>query len=149
MTEIIIKKFNELTLDELYDILKLRNEIFIVEQNCPYQDIDDNDKEAIHFMLKKNEKLIGYIRVLPKGLTYETSAIGRVIVSITERGNSYASLLVQEGLNYITDVWKENEAMLGAQVYALNLYKSLGFKVVSSEYLEDDIPHVDMLYTHK
>ena len=149
MGKIIIKKFNELTVDELYNILKLRCDVFVVEQNCVYREIDGKDKNSLHFMLKEKEDIVAYIRILPKNMSYETVSLGRVVVASTARGKHYASEIVQAGIEYIVNVWKEKEITIGAQVYLIKFYESLGFREISDHYLEDGIPHVDMRYTTK
>lgn len=140
--EFIIKKFGELTICELYNIYKLRNEVFIVEQNCPYQDIDENDKVSVHVIMTENGKTIGYLRVLPAGASCENVAIGRVISVDRRKGNG--TLLLRKGIEKAVDYFKPDIIEVDAQCYAQGLYEKCGFVAVSDTYLEDNIPHVRM-----
>ncbi|WP_042277390.1 GNAT family N-acetyltransferase [[Clostridium] dakarense] len=142
----IIKTFNELTTDELYNILQLRNEVFIVEQECPYQDIDDKDRESYHLFLKKDNEVIAYSRILKKGVSYEQASIGRVIVKKDYRGGSIARDMLLKGISFIENNLNEKEIKIQAQAYLDKFYSSLGFEKTSDVYLEDNIPHMDMLY---
>lgn len=139
-----IKAFNDLSLRELYDILKLRNAVFIVEQNCPYQDIDDKDEDAQHMIIYERQELIGYLRIL----TIPYPAIGRVIVHPSHRKRRLAETMMKEAMEYLTRKLKKGSIKLQAQTYLLGFYEKLGFKPVSEEYLEDGIPHVDMVYSN-
>ncbi len=144
---ITIKKFNELTTLELYKILKIRSEVFVVEQECIYNDIDEKDLKSIHMWIENEGEIAAYIRVVEKGLSYPEPSIGRVLVASNERGKGYAKKIVKEGIRYITEVWKEDKIIIGAQVYLNKFYTELGFKQTSEEYDEDGIPHMDMQYT--
>ncbi|MGK7389090.1 MAG: GNAT family N-acetyltransferase [Candidatus Cyclobacteriaceae bacterium M2_1C_046] len=144
----LLKPFNELTLQQLYDILKLRNEVFIVEQNCPYQDIDNKDQQSLHLMHYEGEKLMAYLRII----RYPSDAIGRVIVHQDKRGKGLARKIMLEAMKFFKQesVTNDNPKVikLQAQTYLLDFYKSLGFVPVSEVYLEDNIPHVDMEYKY-
>lgn len=141
-----IKTFDELTNKELYSILRLRSEIFVVEQNCIYQDMDNKDLKAYHLMAVDKGELVAYLRILNKGVSYKETSIGRVVVKKEYRRRKLGLEIINRAIDYIKDIMKENEIRISAQVYAKNLYKKAGFKEVSEEYLEDDIPHVEMLY---
>ena len=143
--EIIIKKFKELTVEELYEILKLRSIVFVVEQNCVYQDIDDIDKDSYHiFMKEKNSPEIKvYIRVFEKD--NDTAQIGRVVTAMDSRRKGHASNLIKKGIEIAKNEMKKNKIYLEGQVYASKLYEKLGFKIISDEFLEDGIPHYKML----
>ena len=145
--ETIIKKFKELTIDELYEILKLRSEVFVVEQNCIYQDIDDIDKRSYHLFMKEKDKpeVKVYIRVFEKDK--ETAQIGRVVTAKNERRKGYASELIKKGIDISKNEMKKTKVYLEGQVYAAKLYEKLGFKIISDEFLEDGIPHYKMLKT--
>ena len=143
--DIIIKKYNELTLDELYDILKLRSEVFVVEQNCVYQDIDDLDKISYHIFMRKNNEIKVYLRIFEKDK--ETAQIGRVVTKEDERRKGYAFILMKKGIELIKNEMKKNKIYLEGQVYCHQLYLKLGFKIISDEFLEDGIPHYKMLMT--
>ena len=142
--EIVVKKFEELSLDELYEILKIRAEVFVVEQNCVYQDLDGVDQEAYHVYLKENGRIVAYLRVMDKGKRLDEVSIGRVIS--LKRRCGVGSLLMREGLCVAKEKFGAKVIKVGAQVYAVPFYERAGFKVISDEYDEDGIPHVYMLY---
>ena len=144
-----IKKFNELSTEEIYEILKVRNQVFIVEQNCPYEDCDDKDKNAYHLFLSDEGKIVAYIRILHKGVSYDEVSIGRVLVNWEYRGKNFGRELMVKGIDFIESKLKENSIRISGQEYLREFYKSLGFKEVSEVYLEDDIPHIEMLYKSK
>lgn len=141
----IIKTFNDLTNEELYKIMKARVDVFVVEQTCPYPEIDNYDQEAIHYFLSDGEEIMGYVRILPSGSRYSEASIGRVLVTKASRGNGYARDIMEKAIQYIRDEWKETKIKLQAQVYLEKFYVSLGFERISEEYLEDNIAHVDMI----
>ncbi|MFA7376236.1 MAG: GNAT family N-acetyltransferase [Acholeplasmataceae bacterium] len=141
------KQFNELTINELYDLLRLRAKVFVVEQQAAYQDLDDKDQESIHLFIKNDEDLIvSYVRVLPRGLSYETDAsIGRVVTDPDYRKNKYTKALISQGIQIILNEFKTRTIRISAQTYLIDYYSTFGFKVVSEEYLEDGLPHKEML----
>ncbi|NMM63151.1 GNAT family N-acetyltransferase [Clostridium sp. P21] len=141
-----LKKFEELTNEELYKVLQLRNDVFIVEQQCPYEDCDGRDKESYHLFLEDKDNIVAYSRILKKGVSYDEVSIGRVVVNKNYRGKSIARELLIKAIKFIEETLKETEIRIGAQAYLIGFYESLGFKAVSSEYLEDEIPHLEMLY---
>ena len=141
------KKFNKLTNDELYEIMALRAEIFVVEQKCPYNDVDGKDKQSIHMWMEENGKIIAYIRIVDKGVSYDETSIGRVVVAKEERGRGLAREILEEGIKYITEKLGEKKITVGAQEYLKSFYESLGFVEVSDVYDEDGLPHLDMQYT--
>ena len=141
--EIIIKKFNELSLEELYEILKIRVSVFVVEQNCPYQEIDDKDKQAYHIYIRENNQIKAYLRVLDKGVSFPEVSIGRVLT--TERNKGYSNILIKEGIKVAKEKYNADKIKIEAQVYAKKMYEKHGFKQVSNEFLEDGIPHIIML----
>lgn len=145
--EFYIKSYNELCKEELYEILKVRNEVFVVEQECPYQDCDGKDKHAYHLYIIENNKIIGYLRILNKGISYDEVSIGRVLVHKNHRNKGIGRKLMQKAIDHILNEMKEYDIRISAQVYLLDFYSSLGFKTTSKEYLEDDIPHIEMLYS--
>ncbi|MGL4570582.1 MAG: GNAT family N-acetyltransferase [Clostridium sp.] len=142
----IIKTFNELTSEELYKILQLRNEVFILEQECPYQDLDSKDQSSYHLFLKDNDEIIAYLRIIEKGISYDQTSIGRVIVKKDYRGKNIARDMLLTSIGFIEDTLHECEIKIQAQAYLENFYSSLGFKKISDVYLEDNIPHLDMIY---
>lgn len=143
---IICKKFNELTLEELYEILKLRSEVFVVEQNCIYNDIDGKDLTSSHIMIKENGKIKAYLRALQPGVSYEDASLGRVLVSPDARGKGYAKAIVIKGVEYILNNFNTTKITIGAQEYLKNFYSEIGFKPISEVYDEDGIPHLDMTF---
>ena len=144
MDKILIKKFEELTLNELYNIMKLRSIVFVVEQNCVYQDLDDIDKISYHFFIKGNDDNIkAYLRIFEKD--EETAQIGRVVTDEKERRKGLASNLIKKGIEFCKKEMKKNKVYLEGQVYCKDLYLHLGFNIISDEFLEDGIPHYKML----
>ena len=144
-----IKKFDELTGSEIYEILRIRSEIFVVEQNCVYNDEDGKDLESIHIMIKESNKIQAYLRVLKPGVSYDDASIGRVLVICHARGKGLARKIVQAGIDYIVNNRNEKKITIGAQDYLRKFYESMGFEAVSKVYLEDGIPHLDMTYKKK
>lgn len=141
--ELIIKRFSELTIDELYEILKVRVDVFIVEQKCPYQELDEKDKKAYHIYLKENNQIKAYLRVIDAGVSFEEVSIGRVLT--TERGKGFAKYIIREGIKFSKELLKANKIKIEAQVYAQKMYEKFGFKPISEEFLEDGIPHIQMI----
>ncbi len=141
--KLIVKKFGELTTKELYEILKLRSEIFVVEQNCVYQDIDNIDYDSLHFFYMDNNTVLAYLRVFYKNDEDGVVQIGRVVNR--EHGKGLGKKLFTESIKIIKDRFKANKMYLEAQVYAIGFYEKFGFKVISDEFLEDGIPHVKMM----
>lgn len=141
-----IKKFNQLKVEEIYKILALRNKVFIVEQECAYLDCDDKDLNSYHLFSEENGEVIAYLRILEKGVSYDEISIGRVSVKKVYRGKGIAREMMLKAIGFIENNLKEDTIKIQAQAYLINFYSSLGFKAVSGEYLEDNIPHIDMLY---
>jgi ElaA protein len=145
MIDIYTKTFQELTINELYDLLQLRSEVFVVEQNCVYQDIDGKDTKALHVIGKKNNKIVAYTRIFKPGDYFENASIGRVVVSNVERQHKYGYDLMEVSIKTIKGYFNTATIELSAQVYLKNFYNNLGFKEVGEEYLEDGIPHINMI----
>ncbi|WML32898.1 GNAT family N-acetyltransferase [Clostridium sp. OS1-26] len=141
-----LKKFEELKVEEIYKILKIRNEVFIVEQQCAYQDCDSKDENSYHLYLENNGEIIAYLRILKKGVSYDEISIGRVLVHKKYRGKGISREMMLKAIKFIELNLNEKEIKIQAQSYLVNFYGSLGFKETSNEYLEDNIPHIDMLY---
>jgi ElaA protein len=142
------KSFPELSTNELYKILQLRCAVFIVEQNCPYQDLDDKDLKAMHLWSCDNDgNIIAYCRLLPSGISYTEASIGRVATTITVRNAGLGRVLMQKAVSYIHDTWNQSAIRISAQLYLDKFYISLGFESVGESYLEDDIPHIEMVKT--
>lgn len=140
--ELVIKHFGELTVHELHDILRLRSEIFVVEQNCVYQDIDGTDLHGYHLYLRDEDGIASYLRVLPAGVRYEEVSIGRVVSA--KRRLGYATQLLREGIRVAQEKFGAKSIVLGAQKYARALYEGVGFAPYGDDYLEDGIPHIHM-----
>ncbi len=139
------KPFEALTLDELYQLLRLRSEIFVVEQDCVYQDIDNKDQKALHVLGKKQGKLVAYTRCFPPGIYFEEAAIGRVVVTASERKHHLGRQIMQSSIDILQKQYPKQAIKLSAQTYLLDFYKSLQFEPIGNEYLEDGIPHIAMI----
>ena len=145
MITIGVKTFQELSTGELYDLLQLRSEIFVVEQECVYQDIDGKDLDALHVLGYKDEKLVAYTRVLKPGAYYKEAAVGRVAVRAGERSHNYGKDIMMASLDAVKRYFNETAVRLSAQVYLTRFYTDMGFETIGEEYLEDGIPHIEML----
>ena len=142
-----VKSFQELSLEEFHDIIALRIQIFIIEQNCPYQEVDGKDKLAHHLFFKNEmDEIIAVTRILPQGISYKEVAIGRVVVHEDYRGTGLGNQLMADSMNFVRDKYGEVPVRLSAQKHLENYYGNHGFKSTGKEYLEDGIPHVEMLY---
>lgn len=146
--QLYIKHFSELTTMELYKILRARAEIFVVEQNCPYQDLDNKDLNAWHLWYEDGDGVAAYCRVLDKGVSYPCEgSIGRVIT--VKRGTGLGFKVMMEGIRVAEEKFSQTSLRISAQQYAQGFYEKCGFVRVSEPYLEDDIPHVEMVRTGK
>ena len=140
------KNFSDLSLNELYNILQLRSEIFVVEQNCVYNDLDGFDTEAVHLFHKKEGKIVAYARILKPGTRFADFSIGRVVVKQSERGTGLGIELMESAKNYIINVLGAKKIKISAQSYLQKFYENLGFEVITKMYLEDEIPHFGMVF---
>ena len=145
MLTIKTKYFNELTVKELYDLLQLRSEVFVVEQDCVYQDIDGKDQTALHVLGIKNNKVVVYSRIFKPGEYFKEASIGRVVVAKTERQHKYGYDIMEASIKAVEEYFNTNSIKLSAQVYLKTFYNNLEFKEVGEEYLEDGIPHILMV----
>lgn len=143
---ITVKHYNELTKDELYDLIALRVAVFVVEQNCPYQDLDGLDKDAFHVLIKLNHAIIATARILKPGMVYTEVAIGRVSTSSEHRKLKLGHQLMKTCMHFIATEMKENAVRLSAQSHLKNYYAKHGFVATGKDYLEDGIPHSEMLF---
>lgn len=143
-----VKTFNELSVNELYEVLKLRSEVFVIEQNCNYQDMDDKDKVALHVMGFEGTELVAYARILAPGISYKEASIGRVIVNKNFRGKDYGRELMKVCIDKTLSQFKVNQIVISAQYYLLKFYRELGFVEEGDIYPEDDIPHIKMRLTN-
>jgi len=139
-----IKSFEELTTSELYELLRLRSDIFVVEQECVFLDLDSKDKEAIHIVGVKNNEIIAYARLFKPGDYYKESSIGRVVVKKEERTYNFGHQLMDFSIKTIEDKFKTKTIKIGAQKYLKKFYESHGFYQIGEEYLEDGIIHIYM-----
>jgi ElaA protein len=141
----LLKKFEELTPYQLYAILKLRSEVFVVEQNCVFQDADDKDQSSYHLMGFNNNKLIAYTRLVPPGKIYEQVSIGRVVTSPSVRGSGAGKELMKQSVDAVYNLFGAQPIKLGAQLYLKQFYGLFGFEQMSDVYLEDGIEHIYMI----
>jgi ElaA protein len=139
-----IKRFEELSTIELHHLLQLRSEVFIVEQNCVYQDIDGKDQKALHLIGEYNSKIVAYARLFDAGNYFEETSIGRVVVGINYRDKKFGHELMQHAITGVKDHFNTTKITISAQLYLQKFYESHGFVVTSETYLEDDIPHIQM-----
>jgi len=146
MLSICIKSFKDLNTQELYDLLQLRSEVFVVEQDCVYQDIDGKDQKALHILGYKNEKLVAYTRIFKPGDYFKETSIGRVVVLKNERQHNYGYDIMKASIDAIKIHYNTTEIKISAQTYLKNFYNNLEFKEVGEEYLEDGIPHIAMIH---
>lgn len=144
-----IKTFDALTKSELYKLLQLRAEVFVVEQDCVYQDIDGKDQKAFHLLCVNGEQLVGYTRIFEPGDYFERASIGRVVVHKTARKHGLGRIIMKKSIEFIEQELKEKDIALSAQTYLKRFYESLGFQPVGKPYLEDGIPHIKMVYQSK
>lgn len=139
-----IKEFESLSVNELYDILKLRSEIFVVEQNCVYLDLDGKDKTGLHLIGEFEGKIVAYSRLFKPGISFDNASIGRVVVDANYRDRKWGHELMREAITGIKKHFGESKITIGAQLYLKKFYESHGFLQTSEMYLEDDIPHIEM-----
>ncbi|MBC3845781.1 GNAT family N-acetyltransferase [Winogradskyella echinorum] len=145
MIKITTKTFNELTTQELYNLLQLRSEVFVVEQDCVYQDMDGKDQKALHVLGYKDEELVAYTRVFKPGYYFENASIGRVVVKENERKFKYGYDIMKASIEVIKQHYNETTIKISAQTYLKRFYNNLEFFEVGEEYLEDGIPHIVMI----
>lgn len=141
------KSFDDLSVTELYAILQLRSEVFVVEQNCVYLDIDNKDKKSGHLMAWRGDDLVAYTRLVPPGISFAEASIGRVVTSPRYRGKGIGVELMQKSIAQCLATYPTRNIKIGAQLYLQKFYTELGFVQCSAPYDEDGIPHIEMLYT--
>ncbi len=139
-----LKNFTELTAQEVYAILQVRAEVFVVEQNCPYLDADGNDDQALHLWAEQNGEIIAYCRLFGPGIKYKEPSIGRVLTKESARGTGAGKILMKLALEAIHTHFGTTECRISAQDYLLRFYEGFGFIATDHRYLEDDIPHTEM-----
>lgn len=148
MTE-LIKSYNQLSIDEFYEIIQLRIAVFIIEQNCPYQDLDGKDQKSFHLLLRdeKTNLLLGTLRILPPGVSYDEVSIGRVASHPNHRDQKIGHTMMRACMKFIRENLNNPKIRISAQSHLCNFYSKYGFVSTGKEYLEDDIPHTEMLFT--
>jgi ElaA protein len=142
----VVKKFDELSTRELYEIYRLRSRVFVQEQNCAYQDVDEKDLNAFHVMMMEDDRLEGYSRLIPPGVSYNEPSIGRVLIDKNYRGKGTGRLLMEYSISKSRELFNSTEIVISAQQYLSRFYEQLGFVPEGETYWEDDIPHVKMRY---
>lgn len=142
--QFVVKAYKNLSVDELYEALKLRCAIFVIEQNCNYQDMDDKDKDAYHLLGYEGTELVAYARLLPQGISYKEASIGRVVVNQQFRKKGSGIELMKKAIEETKSIFNTNEIVISAQSYLERFYGNLGFISEGESYLEDDIPHIKM-----
>lgn len=143
-----IKSFKDLSKEDLYALLKLRVDVFVVEQECPYNEIDgkDNHPETRHLFGRNNAgHMVACLRILPPGLSFKQVSMGRVVVEKNSRGQGISDVMLKIALDHIHHIWPGENVQIGAQVYLKAFYETHGFETISDPYLEDGIPHIDMI----
>ena len=140
-----IKPFSELSTEELYQILKIRQEVFIVEQTCYYLDADGYDQQAVHIWAEKEGEILAYSRVFEPGIKYKEASIGRVLTNPNYRKNKLGKILIRFSINTIESRFRTQSIRISAQDYLLHFYSEFGFQDTGKKYLEDDIPHTEMM----
>lgn len=139
-----IKRFNELSLQELYSLLQLRSHVFVMEQNCVYQDIDGKDEKALHLLGEFDDQIVAYARLFKAGDYFDEASIGRVVIHPDYRDKKWGHLMMQEAIAAIDHYFKTTKITISAQLYLKKFYESHNFVQTSEMYLEDDIPHIQM-----
>lgn len=147
MLQVFTRTFNELSNTELYELLKLRSEVFVVEQNCVFLDMDDKDQEALHVLGFDGKRLVAYTRLLAPGHSYPEASIGRVVSHPSARGMNYGREIMQYSIQHILKQYQTDQIVISAQLYLKRFYSELGFVAEGEVYPEDDIPHIKMRYT--
>lgn len=144
-----IKTFEEFTVPELYNVLKARIDVFVVEQNCPYPDLDNYDQKAVHIWAEQNGDVLANCRIFDKGIKYSEASIGRVLTTEKGRGKNLGKQLIAYAIDTIEARFRTSEVRISAQDYLIKFYGEFGFEDTGKKYLEDDIPHTEMLYRKK
>lgn len=144
----IFKDFSQLSIKEMYEVMQLRQEVFIVEQDCPYLDADGKDQQSHHLLGYDIEGvLVAYLRLLAPGVSYSEISLGRIVTSTKCRGKGIGKMLMKQGINESELLYGKVSIRISAQSYLISFYRAFGFEIIGSEYLEDNIPHTEMLRT--
>ena len=142
--ECFIKKFDELTTKELYDLLQLRFRVFVVEQKCFYDEVDGRDFDCYHLLGYENNELVAYLRILPRGISFEEVSIGRVVVREDVRKAGYGKVILSKAIEFISEEMNENGVRIEAQSYLKKFYEEFGFKQTSEPFDDEGIEHIEM-----
>ena len=145
----IWRSFDSISKDELYDVLSLRQRVFIIEQDCFYEDLDYSDQDANHLLLYQDNKLIGYSRVFPPGIKYYAASIGRIVTDLDYRGKGYGKSITHESIQFLKNNFPESDITISAQYRLVDFYENLGVETEGNVYLEDDIDHIKMTLKSK
>lgn len=140
-----VAEFEQLPNAQLYALLRLRQQVFCIEQNCLYLDMDNLDQQAAHMLCWEGSQLMAYLRALPPGVCFPESSLGRIVVSPEARGTRLGYELVQRGIDFNIEKWPGHNIQIGAQAHLSRFYSGLGFESVGEEYIEDGIPHIHMI----
>ncbi|MCS5662779.1 MAG: GNAT family N-acetyltransferase [Flavobacteriales bacterium] len=141
-----IKAYNDISKRELFDVYSLRQEVFVVEQECAYQDVDEKDKFSYHLMVYDKELLVAYLRIVNPGVSYVEPSIGRVVTKSAYRGFGLGRKLMEKAIHQVKLLFNKSSIRISAQQYLIPFYESVNFKIIGEAYLEDNIPHIEMLY---
>lgn len=141
----ILAEFHQLTLKQLHDLMLLRQQVFIIEQNCLYEDIDGADEKAEHLLIYKNSELAGYLRIFEPGIKYEEACIGRIVVKPNHRGSTIGKYLIEKGIEYASMKFPEHNIRIEAQAALKEYYEAYGFKAEGDVYQLDGIDHIEMV----
>ena len=144
-----LKRFEELTTNELYEILRARAEVFVVEQTCIYQDCDLKDQKSWHLYSEENGEIVTYMRIIEKGVSYPEISMGRLLTRENHRKSGLSRQTIERGLDFVVNTLGESKIRVSGQLYMKEFYESMGFCTTSDVYLEDEIEHVEMLYDHE
>lgn len=145
MLDIKVLPFKEFDIHELYNVLQLRSDIFVVEQDCVYLDLDGKDEKAIHVIGFKDARVVAYTRIFKPGDYFDRASIGRVAVHKEYRKYGYGKVIMQASIKAVDELFNTNEILISAQAYLEKFYNDLGFKTIGDGYLEDGIPHIRMI----
>ena len=145
----IWRSFDSISKDELYDVLSLRQRVFIIEQDCFYEDLDYSDQDANHLLLYQDNKLIGYSRVFPPGIKYYAASIGRIVTDLDYRGKGFGKSITHDSIQFLKNNFPESDITISAQYRLVDFYENLGFETEGNVYLEDDIDHIKMTLKSK
>lgn len=145
MLHFVIKPFQDLSIEELYTMLQLRTKVFVVEQNCVFQDMDDKDQKGIHVLAYHEGVLVAYSRLLAPGISYPQMSIGRVLTDTDRRKEGFGIDLMKQSISSMYELYGKQPIRIGAQLYLKKFYEAFGFIQTSDMYLEDDIPHIEMI----